>query len=156
MAYVESRIYISGLSEAVAGLKAMGADKPIQELNLKIGGMVVKEAKDLAPERSGDLKGSIRASKSINNVIVQAGRDPLIPYANPINWGWFYDRKNFIAKNIKPTQFMNRAAGKVRERVGKIYMEELLKIYEMYAGNQYDNPIVPNRDILSGTTIVRD
>ncbi len=156
MAYIESRIFIAGLSEAVTGLRAMGADKPIQELNLKIGGMVVKEAKELVPYRSGKLQQSIKATRSIKNVIVQAGKDPLIPYANPINWGWFYDKENFIYKNIMPTQFMNKAANKVRERVGLIYMQELLKIYELYAGSSYDGIIKPNRDILSGTQRIQD
>ena len=119
MPYVESRIGILGLNEAVAGLKAMGAEKELQALNLKVGNLVVREAKQLAPVRSGSLRDSIMATKSTRNVIVRAGRDPLIPYANPINWGWFFDREYFIAKNIKPTQFMNKGAAKVRARIGE-------------------------------------
>jgi len=43
MAYVQSRIQIVGLNEAVAGLKAMGAEKELKELNFRVGGLVVKE-----------------------------------------------------------------------------------------------------------------
>ena len=43
MPYVESRIGILGLNEAVAGLKAMGAEKELQALNLKVGNLVVRE-----------------------------------------------------------------------------------------------------------------
>lgn len=143
MTYVTSQIYIEGLYQAVAGLKAMGAEKEIQALNLKIGNLVVKEAKELVPVRTGALRDSIRASKAIRTAVVQAGRDPLIPYANPINWGWFYDRKEFIRKNIKPTQFMNKGAKKVRAQLATIYMTELLRLYEKYSGKAYTG----NKDI---------
>lgn len=151
MPYVESRIGILGLNEAVAGLKAMGAEKELQALNLKVGNLVVREAKQLAPVRTGALRDSIMATKSVRNVIVRAGRDPLIPYANPINWGWFFDREYFIAKNIKPTQFMNKGAAKVRARIGEFYMQDLMAIYNKYAKQQYPGVVVLNRDLMSIT-----
>jgi hypothetical protein len=147
MAYVQSRIQIVGLNEAVAGLKAMGAEKELKDLNFRVGGLVVKEAKQLVPVRSGNLQNSIRASKTARSVVVIAGRDPFIPYANPINWGWFYDREYFIQKNIMPTQYMNKAAAKVRGLIGQFYMEDLVKIYEKYAGKDYDGAVIINRDL---------
>lgn len=151
MPYVQSRIQISGLSEAVAGLKAMGAEKELKDLNFRVGNIVVKEAKELVPVRSGNLRDSIRASKTARQVVVIAGRDPFIPYANPINWGWFYDREYFIQKNIMPTQYMNKAAAKVRSRIGQFYMEDLIKIYEKYAGASYDGAVIINRDLTDTT-----
>lgn len=151
MAYVESRISISGLNEAVAGLKAMGAEKELKDLNFRVGNIVVREAKQLVPVRSGRLQDSIRASKSARNVQVLAGRDPFIPYANPINWGWFYDAEYFIYKNIMPTQYMNKAAGKVRARIGEFYMQDLVAIYEKYAKQGYSGDVVLNRDLRSIT-----
>jgi hypothetical protein len=135
MAYVESGIYVLGLNEMVAGIKAMGDEgtAELQALNLKVGNLVVREAKQLVPVMSGALQSSIRASKSLRGVVVYAGRDPNIPYANAQNWGWFYDRKNFIYKNIKPTQFMNKGAFKVRKMVADFYIEDLIKIYEKYS-----------------------
>jgi hypothetical protein len=143
MTYVTSQVYIEGLYEAVAGLRDLGAEKEIQALNLRVGNMVVKEAKQLVPVRTGRLRDSIRASKAIRTAVVQAGRDPLIPYANPINWGWFYDKEYFIAKNIMPTQFMNKAAKKVRAQIATTYMTELVRLYEKYAGKPYTG----NKDI---------
>ena len=151
MPYVESRIGILGLNEAVTGLKAMGAEKELQALNLKVGNMVVKEAKQLVPVRTGRLRDSIMATKSVRNVVVRAGKDPLIPYANPINWGWFFDREYFIAKNIMPTEFMNKGAAKVRKWIGQYYMEDLLAIYEKYAKQSYSGNIVVNKDLYSIT-----
>lgn len=147
MAYVQSRIQIAGLNEAVAGLKAMGAEQELKDLNFRVGGLVVKEAKQLVPVRSGKLQESIRASRTARNVVVLAGRDPFIPYANPINWGWFFDKEYFIYKNIMPTQYMNKAAAKVRSRIGQFYMEDLVKIYEKYAGKDYDGAVIINRDL---------
>jgi hypothetical protein len=135
VAYVESGIYVTGLSETLAGLKAMGAEQELLALNLKVGKFVTDEAVKLVPVRSGVLQGSIKTSKSLNGVVVVAGRDPRIPYANAINWGWFYDRKNFVYKNIKPTQFMNKAAAKVRQKVADFYIQDLIKIYEKYTKN---------------------
>jgi hypothetical protein len=134
MPYAQSGIQISGLNETVAGLKAMGAESELQKLNFQVGTRVGNEARSLVPVRSGALQGSIRASKSLKGVVVTAGRDPAIAYANPINWGWFYDRKNFQAKNIKPTQFMNKGASKVLPWIRENYINELVKIYEKFAG----------------------
>jgi hypothetical protein len=135
MAYVESGIFVVGLNEMVAGLKAMGSEatKEVQDLNFKVGNLVVREAKQLVPVKTGALQQSIRASKALKGVVVYAGRDPLIPYANPQNWGWFYDRDYFIQKNIKPTQFMNKGAAKVRKMVADFYIQDLIKIYEKYS-----------------------
>jgi hypothetical protein len=152
MGYVQSGIRISGLNDAVAGLKAMGAESEIRKLNLKVGGLVEREARQLVPVRSGALRDSIKTLGTLSTVTVQAGRDPLIPYANPQNWGWFYDRKNFIHKNIKPTQFMNKGAAKVRSRIGEFYMKDLLAIYEKYAGSEYNGKVNLNRDLYDITT----
>ena len=136
MAYVESGVYVEGLNAMVAGLTAMSSEatKEVQALNLKVGTMVKKEAQQLVPVKSGALQGSIRTSKGLYGAFVFAGRDPLIPYANVQNWGWFYDKKNFIYKNIMPKQFMNKAAAQVRGELKDFYIQELIKIYEKYSG----------------------
>jgi HK97 gp10 family phage protein len=135
MAYVESGVYIDGLNEMVAGLKAISdeATKEVAALNLKVATMVKTESKILAPVKTGALANSIRTSKSLYGAFVYAGRNPNIPYANVQNWGWFYDRKNFITKNILPQQFMNKAAAKVRGQLKDFYIQELIKIYNKYS-----------------------
>ena len=133
MGYVQAGVKISGLNETVAGLKAMGADKELSKLNLEIGNRIVPEARQLVPQRTGQLSGSIRAVRSLKGVTVKAGDTSGIPYANPQNWGWFYDRKNLQAKNIKPTQFMNKGAAKVIPWIKDNYIQELIKIYNRFA-----------------------
>jgi HK97 gp10 family phage protein len=133
MGYTESGIYVTGLNEMVAGLKAMGAEKELLALNLKVGNIVADEARRLVPTRTTQLQGSIKSTKTLKGVVVVAGKDPYIPYANAINWGWFYDRKNFVYKNIKPVQFMNKAARRKREQIVQFYIEDLLAIYNKYS-----------------------
>jgi hypothetical protein len=134
MAYVKSGVEISGLNDTLAGFKAMGAQKEFSKINLEVGKRIVPEAEALVPVRTGDLRGSIRAVRSLNGVIVKAGNNTEIPYANPINWGWFYDRKRFIHKNIKPTQFMNKGAAKVIPWIKENYIKKLVEAYERVAG----------------------
>jgi HK97 gp10 family phage protein len=143
MAYVQSGVYISGVNEIVAGLKAISSEatREVQALNLKVGNMVVKEAKPLLAsslvsdtKSTGALAGSIKASRSMKGVLVTAGNNNTIPYANAQNWGWFEDKKRMQKKNIKPKQFMNKAARDVRQDLPDFYMAELIKIYEKYAG----------------------
>ncbi len=144
MAYVESGIYVEGLNNMIAGLKAISSDatKEVQALNLKVGNMVVKEAKAILPttlvpnsRSKGDLEGSIKASRSLKGVIVTAGTGDSgdIPYANAQNWGWFYDNYTPQPKNILPKQFMNKGAAKVRAWAGQYYIEDLIAIYNKYA-----------------------
>jgi hypothetical protein len=126
----------------IAGLKAISSEatREVQALNFKVGMLVVREAKSILPttlvpntKSRGDLEGSIKASRSLKGVIVTAGNAMGVPYANVQNWGWFYDGDNFIQKNIMPKEFMNKAAAKVRERAGQIYIEDLIAIYNKYA-----------------------
>jgi HK97 gp10 family phage protein len=136
MAYIESGIYVEGLNQMVAGLTAMSSEATaeVQALNRKVGIMVRDEARQLVPVgTSGNLKESIRYSKGLYGAFVLAGNNK-VPYANVQNWGWFYDKRNFIYKNIKPQQFVNKAAAKVREELSSFYVQELVKIYEKYSG----------------------
>ena len=143
MAYVQSGVYISGVNEIVSGLKAISSEatREVQKLNFEVGTMVAKEAKILLPQTlvpntksTGALQGSIKASRSLKGAIVMAGNNGSIPYANPQNWGWFEDKDNFQKKNIKPKQFMNKAARDVRKDLPEFYMTRLIAIYEKYSG----------------------
>jgi hypothetical protein len=142
MAYVESGIYVEGLNAMIAGLKAMSSDATaeVQALNLRVGKLVVKEAKGVLAQTlvpntksQGDLEGSIKASRSLKGVIVYAGNSTDIPYANAQNWGWFFDNYTPQPKNILPKQFMNKGAAKVRGMVGQFYIEDLVAIYNKYS-----------------------
>jgi hypothetical protein len=69
--------------------------------------------------------------RATTNVKIRAGLKK-VPYANPIHWGWFYDRNNFITKNIKPNPFMARALEYNRDDILKKYAEEMAKLIAKY------------------------
>ena len=129
----EQAITVDGLVQCIKALQSIGTPiEAIREANEAVGGMVVRTAKNIAPVRSGALRGTIKMSKATTNIKIRAGLRK-VPYANPIHWGWFYDKKNFITKNIKPNPFMARALGYNRDEILTKYASEMKKLIDKYA-----------------------
>jgi HK97 gp10 family phage protein len=129
----EVAITVDGLVGLMKALQAVGTPiEAIREANEAVGGMVLRTAKNIAPVRSGDLRRTIRLTKATTNIKIRAGLKR-VPYANPIHWGWFYDRKNFITKNIRPNPFMARALGYNRDEILAKYASEMKKLIDKYA-----------------------
>lgn len=128
------RIKVEGLREAIKDLQALGAEKSeFVEINLEAAEILMSAARPLIPVRTGNLANSMRASKTANYAQIALGKAK-VPYAGPVHWGWFYDRKNFIQKNIKPALFMPRALKANFERIMAHYdsaMQRLLNKYNL-------------------------
>ena len=128
----EEAILVEGLADLQIAFKAIGVPvDAIKAANRESGQAVAVEARKQSPVRSGALRKSIRIANVSTNVKIRAGFKK-IPYANPIHWGWFYDRENFIYKNIKPNPFMARALGYTRDEVIKTYTEQMAKLIAKY------------------------
>jgi HK97 gp10 family phage protein len=128
----EQAIKVDGMAGLIRALKAVGTPvEAIQEANQAVGGMVVRTARNIAPVRSGALRDTIKMGKATTNIKIRAGLKR-VPYANPIHWGWFYDRNNFITKNIKPNPFMSRALGYNRDEILTKYASEMKKLIDKY------------------------
>jgi HK97 gp10 family phage protein len=128
----EESILVEGMADLQIAFKAIGVPvDAIKAANRESGQAVVKEARNQSPVRSGALRKSIRIANVSTNVKIRAGFKK-IPYANPIHWGWFYDRESFIYKNIKPNPFMARALGYTRDEVIKTYTEQMAKLIAKY------------------------
>lgn len=111
MARSQSRIQVDGLREAVRNMKALGEDMtPIKDANFQAAAMLIKEAMPLVPELTGALKASLRPSKAANYAEARGG-NARVPYANPIHWGWYRDKKTGIIRDIKPQPFFQKALG---------------------------------------------
>jgi hypothetical protein len=126
---VRLELDVAGVSKS---LKAIGT--PVDEIkkaNEVAGGLVLRTARNIAPVRSGALRKSIRIARVTTNVAIRAGMKR-VPYANPIHWGWFYDKENFITKNIKPNPFMARALGYNRDEILDAYKEQVQKLINKY------------------------
>lgn len=55
-----------------------------------------------------------------------------VVYANPIHWGWFYDKNNFVQKNIKPNLFLYRALGSTKDQIMERYNQDMQQLIDKY------------------------
>lgn len=125
-------IKVEGLRETIKQLEALGADKAeLVNMNMRAAETLISATRPLVPVRTGNLLDSIRASKTKGYAQVVMG-NRRVPYANPIHWGWFYDKEWFIQKNIKPNKFLYRALGNVSEKIMAEYDKDLQDLFDKY------------------------
>ena len=119
-----SGIKVKGLRSSLKALQAIGVDaKDIKSAGNEAGEIVAREARNLAPVRTGALRNTIRTSKALNKVSVSAGNNGRVPYANPIHWGWF-------KRNIKPQPFFVKALGITRDEVYQNYYRSIDRLIQ--------------------------
>jgi HK97 gp10 family phage protein len=119
-----SGIKVKGLRSSIKALQAIGVDaKDIKSAGNEAGEIVAREARTLAPVRTGALRNTIRTSKALNKVTVSAGNNGRVPYANPIHWGWF-------KRNIKPQPFFVKALGITRDEVYQNYYRSIDRLIQ--------------------------
>lgn len=134
MAIQYKAIEVRGLNQLNRALKNLGTPKAeIAMAGYEAALIVANDAKTEAPVRTGRLVKSIRAAKVQRGAVVRAG-GARVPYANPIHWGWFYDRNNFVFKNIKPNAFFIRSMNRNYDEVLDTYIKNMEKLI----GNLYD------------------
>lgn len=129
-------IKVEGLKQAMNALKQIGVPTAeVSAASQQAAEIVAATSRTLVPVRSGRLRASIRSKKQARRVLVSAGNNTTVPYANPIHWGWFYDKNNFIKKNILPNPFFSKALGITREQVYRTYFENINKLFNKYYKN---------------------
>jgi 3-mercaptopyruvate sulfurtransferase SseA len=133
-------IKVEGLRDVMNVLKQVGVPTAeVSAASQQAAEIVAKSARTLVPVRSGRLRASIRSKKQARKVLVSAGNNGSVPYANPIHWGWFYDKENFIKKNILPNPFFSKALGLTREQVYRTYFDNINKMFNKYNKNRPTN-----------------
>ncbi len=129
----DNGLKVVGLKQLLNDLDAIGAPAAeIKAAGVEAGDIVASEARSLAPVKSGKLRATIKTAKLLRKVEVRAGNNRSVPYANPIHWGWFYDRDNFVQKNIMPNPFLAKALGVTRNEVLKTYNDNIQKLLNRY------------------------
>jgi hypothetical protein len=129
-------IKVQGLNEALRALKAIGTPTAeVQAAAQQAGEIVASMSRTLVPVKSGKLRATIRAAKQARKVVVSAGNNSKVPYANPIHWGWYYDKNNFVKKNIMPQPFFAKALGLTRQQVYETYFTNINKLLNKYYKN---------------------
>ena len=125
-------IRVLGLRETIKQLEALGADKSeIVDANYRAAETLRKAALPNVPVRTGRLKSTLRSSKAKGYAQVMLGK-ARVPYANPIHWGWFYDKEWFIQKNIKPNLFLYRALGVTKDEIVREYNQDMQNLINKY------------------------
>jgi hypothetical protein len=129
-------IKVQGLNEALRALKAIGTPTAeVQAAAQQAGEIVASMSRTLVPVKSGKLRSTIKARKQARKVLVSAGNNSTVPYANPIHWGWYYDKNNFVKKNIMPQPFFAKALGLTRQQVYETYFTNINKLLNKYYKN---------------------
>jgi hypothetical protein len=121
-------IKVDGLKDLNKALRAIGI--PAKEMNAaakQSGDSVLRMSQDLVPVRTGRLRNSIKLSSTTKGIVIKAGNERNVPYANPIHWGWF-------RRNIKPQPFFIKALGYTRQEVYENYYRAVDDLIKSKAG----------------------
>lgn len=115
-------VRVTGGRQLRAALRGAGVKvTQLSAANRKVSRIVAAESKNLAPRKTGRLRGSIRAGATSTRAVVRVGSDSGVPYAGPIHWGW-------PKRNIKPTKFVTWATARTRSRWLDVYDQELQRL----------------------------
>jgi HK97 gp10 family phage protein len=126
-------IKVAGLNEAIRALRAIGVPSAeIGAASQEAGELVANAARSLVPVRTGALRATIKAKKIARKVVVSAGNNRSVPYANPIHFGWNYDRVNLQAKNIRPRPFFSNALTRTRRQVYQVFFDNMERLFQQY------------------------
>ena len=131
----DTGIKVQGLNQALRALKAIGTPiAEVQAASKEAADIVANMSRSLVPVKSGRLRTTIKSQRQARKALVKAGSKG-VPYANPIHWGWFYDRNNFVKKNILPNPFFSKALGLTRKQVYETYFMNINKLFNKYYKN---------------------
>jgi hypothetical protein len=130
-------VKVVGLNDAVRALRAIGVPSAeIGAASQEAGEIVASSGRTLVPVRTGRLRATIKARKVARKVVVSAGNNSSVPYANPIHFGWNYDRKNLQAKNIRPRPFFTNALTRTRSQVYKAFFDNMEQLFQKYSNRK--------------------
>ena len=110
-------IEVRGAREFRRALKTLPKEyrKELATIHKKAVKPVVETAKTIAPRRSGDLAGSIRALGSQTSGRAAVGKKS-VPYAGVIHYGW-------PAHNIRAQPFLTEALERRQNKVLEIWVK---------------------------------
>jgi HK97 gp10 family phage protein len=129
-----SGVKVVGLNQAVRALRAIGVPSAeIGKASQESGEIVAGRARSLVPVKTGALRATIKAKKIARKVVVSAGNNRSVPYANPIHWGWNYDKVNLQPKNIRPRPFFTNALRNTRQQVYETFFDNMERLFKQYS-----------------------
>lgn len=141
-------IAVEGLKETLKNLEALGASKiELVELNYKAAEIVTQAAIPRMPvytgtrnrktgkkyvyKAPGSLRRSVRISKTKGYAQITVG-NARVPYAKVIEYGWKYDKNNFVQKNIRPNLAVTNAIENNRQKIFRQYDKGIDALFKKY------------------------
>lgn len=112
-----------GLRKVNRAIKNLGVEsKDLSAAMQRVGSILVPEVRELAPTLTGALDRSVKASRSQNRIVVQAGSKK-VPYVGVQNFGW-------PGHNIEGKHFMENAVKDKHDAVIAAIEDELNKLID--------------------------
>lgn len=126
-------VKVEGGRELRATLKLADADLAnLKSVHLSVAGIVAGRARQLAPNVTGGLAGTIRPSGTKTAAVVRAGFKRT-PYAGPNNWGWPASAAG-IRGTFAGEHWMNQAARQTEPQWLGLYVAEVDKALSKIKG----------------------
>lgn len=96
------RVRVTGLRKLVRDMSSAGvAAEDIKEIMFEAGDIVTRRAVQLAPARTGALKGNIRTSKAKTKASIKVG-SARVPYARFVYFGRYNASKGGLYQKANP------------------------------------------------------
>lgn len=125
-------IQVEGLKEINRNLKALGEDTTaLADANFKAAQQLLRVAEPRVPVRTGALKNTLKASRTKASAQVRGG-STRVPYAAPIHWGWFRDKRTGVKRNILPNPFLANALKLSRDEIFASYKRSMDALIEKH------------------------
>ena len=123
----DAGIKVEGQRELRKTLRAAGDDlEDLKAAHKAAAEIAAGGSRPLAPVRSGDLAGTIRAGGTKTSAVIRAGKK-VVPYAGPIHWGW-------PARGIEPHPFLADGAQRTEPQWVELFYQALDKALKKVKG----------------------
>ena len=132
---METGIDAGDLRLAIKAMRELGADvSVIKDAGFQAGQILVNRARPLIPVKTGALRSNAKARRITNGGGAQVS-GAVVPYANPIHWGWLVvgaktksNLKPGTYRGIKPQPFFSEALGYSKKEIFETY-DRLMQDY---------------------------
>lgn len=118
---METGIDPGDLRLALKAMKELGADNSVlRDAGQQAAQVLLNRALPLIPVKTGALKANAKTRRITTGGGVQVS-GARIPYANPIHWGWLYNKNRGVYRGIQPQPFFTEALGYTRDEIFNTY-----------------------------------
>lgn len=127
MADRDAGIRIEGQRQLRKTLREAGDDlEDLKAAHKAAAEVAAGGSRPLAPVRSGDLSGTIRAGGTKTQAVIRAGKKA-VPYAGPIHWGW-------PKRGIEPHPFLAEGAKNTEPQWVELFYQAMEKALKKVKG----------------------